>query len=112
TTQFYTCAVDHATTDDIVIGGAQDNGSWFTNSTNLTTPWVTPRGGDGAYCAIADHGSAFYFSIQQGKVMRAVLDGSGNIDSFARIDPIGAYQPLFVNPFLIDPNNNDLMYMP
>ena len=112
TTMFYTCAVDHATTDDIVIGGAQDNGSWFTNSTNLTTPWVTPRGGDGAYCAIADHGAAFYFSIQEGKVMRAVLDGSGNIDSFARIDPIGGYQPLFVNPFVIDPNNNDLMYMP
>ncbi len=40
TTMFYTCAIDHATNDNIVIGGAQDNGSWFTNSTNLYSPWV------------------------------------------------------------------------
>ena len=50
TTQFYTCAIDHATSSDIVIGGAQDNGSWFTNSANFLNPWVTPRGGDGSYC--------------------------------------------------------------
>ncbi len=111
TTMFYTCAIDHATTDNIVIGGAQDNGSWFTNNTNLTSPWVTPRGGDGSYCAIADSGKAFYFSIQNGKIMRARLDGSGNILNFARIDPIGGFGYLFVNPFVIDPNNNDIMYM-
>lgn len=112
TTMFYTCAIDHASTSNIVIGGAQDNGSWFTNSTSLTSPWVTPRGGDGSYCAIADNGSTYYFSIQNGQVMRAMLDGSGNIDSFGRIDPIGGHAPLFVNPFSLDPNNNNLMYMP
>ena len=111
TTMFYTCAVDHASTNDIVIGGAQDNGSWFTNSSVLTSPWVTPRGGDGAYCAIADSSKAYYFSIQSGKMMRAKLDAAGTVDSFARIDPIGGSGYLFVNPYTIDPNNNDLMYL-
>ena len=111
TTMFYTCAIDHASTNDIIIGGAQDNGSWFTNSTNLTTPWVTPRGGDGTYCYIADNESAYYFSIQESKIMRGKLDNSGNVDSFARIDPIGGHGYLFVNPFTIDPNNNNIMYL-
>lgn len=108
---FYTCAIDHATTSDIMIAGAQDNGSWYTNSANLTTPWITPRGGDGSYCAIADNQSAYYFSIQKGKTMRAQLDASGTVTNFARIDPIGAGNYLFINPFVLDPNNNNIMYM-
>ncbi len=108
---FYTCAIDHASTNDILIGGAQDNGSWYTNNTTLTSPWVTPRGGDGSYCAIADNSSAFYFSIQQGKMMKARLNASGAIDSFARIDPIGGSGYQFVNPFTLDPNNTDMMYL-
>ncbi|HEU4718347.1 MAG TPA: T9SS type A sorting domain-containing protein [Bacteroidia bacterium] len=112
TSMFYTVAVDHATPgNDIVIGGAQDNGSWWTNTTNLTTPWVSPRSGDGSYCAIADNQSAYYFSIQNGKMMRALLDGSGNVTSFARIDPIGGKGYQFINPFVIDPNNNNIMYL-
>ncbi len=110
-TMFYSCAIDHASESNIVIGGAQDNGSWFTNSTNLTTPWVTPRGGDGSFCAIADNSKAYYFSIQDGKIMKGRLDNLGNVDSFARIDPIGGRGYLFVNPFILDPNNNDIMYM-
>ena len=38
TSMFYTVAIDHATSgNDIVVGGAQDNGSWFTNNTNAFT---------------------------------------------------------------------------
>ncbi|HTL81442.1 MAG TPA: T9SS type A sorting domain-containing protein [Bacteroidia bacterium] len=112
TSMFYTCAIDHGTAgNNIVIGGAQDNGSWYTNNTNLTTPWVTPRGGDGSYCAIQDGQSNYYFSIQNGKTMKATLDGSGNVTSFARIDPIGGTKYQFINPFVLDPNNQDIMYM-
>ena len=110
-TMFYTCAIDHATTDNIVIGGAQDNGTWYTNSASSTSPWVMPRGGDGSYCAIADSGKAFYFSIQSGRMMRAVVNASGGLDSFARIDPIGGHGYLFVNPYILDPNDNDIMYL-
>lgn len=108
---FYSCAIDHAETNDIVIGGAQDNGSWYTNSSSGTAPWVTPRGGDGSYCAIADHGSVYYFSIQNGKMMKAKLNASGGVDSFARIDPIGGKGYQFINPYVLDPNNNNIMYL-
>jgi hypothetical protein len=111
TTMFYTCAIDHSSTNSVVIGGAQDNGSWYTRSSDYTEPWVTPRGGDGSYCAIADSGKAYYFSIQQGRIMRAKLNNAGAVDSFARIDPIGAHGYLFINPYALDPNNNDIMYM-
>ncbi|MEO6884281.1 MAG: T9SS type A sorting domain-containing protein, partial [Bacteroidia bacterium] len=111
-TMFYTVAVDHASPgNNIVIGGAQDNGSWYTNTANVTTPWVTPRGGDGSFCAIADNQTAYYFSIQNGKIMRATLDANGNVTNFARIDPIGGKNYLFVNPFILDPNNNNIMYL-
>ncbi|HRG57957.1 MAG TPA: T9SS type A sorting domain-containing protein [Bacteroidia bacterium] len=113
TTMFYTLAIDHGTPgNDIVIGGAQDNGSWFTNDTVLTNPWVTPRGGDGSFCAIADGRTSYYFSIQNGKMMKANVDNNGNITSYARIDPIGpgdSYE--FINPFALDPNNNNIMYL-
>ncbi len=111
TTQFYTCAIDHATSSNIVIAGAQDNGTWFINSSNPTDPWVHPRGGDGSYCAIADNASSYYFSIQNGKMMRAKVNASGVIDSFARIDPIGGENYLFINPYTLDPNNNNIMYL-
>ncbi|HET6992842.1 MAG TPA: flagellar basal body rod modification protein, partial [Bacteroidia bacterium] len=112
TSMFYTVAVDHATAgNNIIIGGAQDNGSWWTNNTTLTTPWVQPNGGDGSYCQIADNQSAYYFSIQNGKMRKEILDGSGNVTSFARIDPIGATGYQFINPFILDPNNNNIMYM-
>jgi photosystem II stability/assembly factor-like uncharacterized protein len=111
TSMFYTCAIDHASTNDILIGGAQDNGSWFTNSSSLSAPWVTPRGGDGSFCSIADYGKAYYFSIQNGKVMKGKLNNSGVVDSFARIDPAGGKGYLFINPFTMDPNDNNIMYL-
>ena len=112
TSMFYTCAIDPATANDnIIIGGAQDNGSWWTNNTNQTTPWVSPRGGDGSFCAIADGKTSYYFSIQNGKTMRAkVSNATGAIDSFSRIDPLGKHDYIFINPFMLDPTDNDKMY--
>ncbi len=112
TTMFYTIAIDHATpNNNIIIAGAQDNGTWYTNTTNLTSPWVQPRGGDGSYCAISDNQAYYYFSIQNGKMMKATLDANGNKTAYARIDPIGLKKPQFINPFILDPNNNDIMYL-
>jgi hypothetical protein len=112
TSMFYTVALDHASPgNNILIGGAQDNGSWYTNSANASTPWVHPGGGDGSYCAIADSQKAYYYSIQNGKTIKAMLDANGGVTSFRRIDPIGGKGYQFINPFVIDPNNNNIMYM-
>jgi hypothetical protein len=111
TSQFYTVAVDHGSTNDIVIGGLQDNGTYFTNSTNSTDPWTHSIDGDGSYCQISNGGQYYYFSKQNGKMAKTTVDANGNMTAYRRFDPIGATGYQFINPFVLDPNNNNLMYM-
>jgi len=111
TSQFYTVALDHGTTNDIIIGGTQDNGTWFTGSSNPLVPWVNPGLGDGSYCAIDDGHQNYYMSRQEGRIGKFSLDASGNILGLRRIDPIGGSDYLFINPFILDPNNTNRMYL-
>lgn len=112
TGQFYTIAIDHAVPNSkIVVGGLQDNGSWYTKSLNTNFPWVYTRGGDGSFCAVADSQKMFYFSSQNAKILKMQLDTNGNKLAHARIDPIGGKDYTFINPFVLDPNNNNIMYL-
>ncbi len=112
TGQFYAIAIDHATANnDIVIGGVQDNGTWFTNNLSVTTPWMQPGFGDGGCCAIDNGHNYYYMSRQEGKTEKVQLDAAGNVLNFRRMDPIGGSGYLFINPFILDPNNNEVMYM-
>ena len=111
TSQFYTIAVDHGLPSNVIIGGLQDNGTYYTRSLNSTSPWVHSIDGDGSYCQISDSGTYYYFSKQQGKMVKATVDTVGNMTAYRRIDPIGATGYRFINPFILDPNNNNLMYM-
>lgn len=111
TTQFYTVAIDHATSGDMtIIGGLQDNGTILTRSPNAKQPWTKVMGNDGATCAIADDGKSFYVSAQYGLTYRAVFDDTGSRTSFSRIEPIGSTKYVFINPFCLDPTNTNRMY--
>ncbi len=116
TTQFYTAQLspDYVNAPDIVFGGLQDNGIFWTNTSNVTTPWHMPFNGDGSWLDMSNDGQTYYLSVQEGKVIKAQLDNTGTITQFARIDPIYAsrsdYQ--FVNPFVIDRANDNIMYVP
>lgn len=112
TSQFYTIALDHGTPgSDIIIGGTQDNGTWFTNSTNPLQPWTHPGLGDGAHCAIDDGHQNYYMSRQEGRIGKFSLDASGNVIAYRRMDPIGASGYLFINPFILDRSNTNRMYL-
>lgn len=112
TSMFYTVALDHATANDsTIIGGTQDNNSWFVNSNHPETPWVTQYFGDGSYCAIANNKLSYYFSIQNGKMQKMTLDAAGTVTARRRIDPIGGKGYLFINPYVLDQNNNNIMYL-
>lgn len=108
--QFYTVAVDQAATNDIVIGGLQDNGTYYTDNLNPVNPWTHSFDGDGSYCAIGNS-QYYYFSKQLGKIYKTTLDAQGNFNAYRRIDPIGATNYRFIAPFVLDPNNNSLMYL-
>lgn len=108
--QYYTVAIEKSTTSDIIIGGLQDNGTYYTNSVNPTDPWVHSFDGDGSYCAI-DNNQNYYFSKQLGKIYKTNIDAQGNVTAYRRIDPIGATNYQFIAPFVLDPNNNNIMYL-
>ncbi|MFN6091204.1 MAG: T9SS type A sorting domain-containing protein [Bacteroidota bacterium] len=110
TSQFYTVTMDMNATDDVLMGGLQDNGTYRTTNAISTDPWTHPFDGDGSYCAIGN-GTEYYFSKQQGRIYKTHLDAQGNVTDYRRMDPIGASNYRFIAPFVLDPNNNDLMYL-
>jgi hypothetical protein len=112
TTQFYTIALDRATAgNNVLVGGTQDNSTLFVNSAVGTAPWTDVFVGDGAFCAVADGRSCYYVSAQDGFTYRLLLSSSGNLLNFTRVDPAGGSDYLFINPFVLDPVNNNIMYM-
>ncbi|WP_299312874.1 T9SS type A sorting domain-containing protein [uncultured Aquimarina sp.] len=112
TTQPYHVAFDPEPNTDDLVAGFQDNGTWFTNSTDSDAIWQSDFGGDGAYSAIADNGRTRYVSSQRGNVFRFNFDEEGVFESFSAVEPAGAAGFAFVNPFILDPNNDNIMYMP
>ena len=112
TTQFYTIALDHAANgDNLIVGGMQDNNTFLVDAANPYAEWYEILGGDGSYCAIADYKSFICASWQRGNVMR--LDNvNNNIGEYwAYLTPEGADGFLFINPFLLDPHDNRIMYL-
>jgi len=109
TTQAYVVAIDMETPGDAnIVAGFQDNGTWVTESVNGNVDWDDVGGGDGAYCAFGGQGNSLYTSSQNGFVYRLFKDAGQW--TWARVDPDGATDQLFINPFILDPNNTDMMY--
>lgn len=113
TTMFYTGTSAHDLPgSSILVGGAQDNDCLFDNSTAPTNPWTKPLFGDGSFVSIQDSAKTFYYSTQNGKMFKAKTDTiTGLVTAFNRIDPIGGSGYQFVNPFEVDPNNSNIMYL-
>jgi len=112
TTQPYHVAFDPEANSDDLVAGFQDNGTWFTNSTASDATWEEDFGGDGTYSAIADGGKTRYVSSQNGNVYRFNFDENGVYTSFSRVKPAGASGFSFINPYILDPINDNIMYMP
>lgn len=109
TTLFYTVAIDPQPGNEFLVGGLQDNGTWGTDAGNYDTPWFELTGGDGAYGAIAPGGWPFFVSSQNARTHRVSL--SNGQASWSLITPAGAEGFLFINPFVLDPNDARVMYM-
>ncbi len=115
TSQFYTVAIDEFTSgSNVVMGGTQDNGTQWCNAVNPTGNWLEPWGGDGSYCAVVNTSSSvadYFYSYQNGVVYYQGLDSAGSYSWYARLDPTGAGDYLFINPFILDPNDQNIMYL-
>lgn len=113
TGQFYTCAIEPGNTNSaFIVGGLQDNGTFFTNTLDYTKNWKHSFYGDGAYCAITRNRANYYLSWQTGKTFKFEISDEGVVQNLTRIDPTGggnAY--LFINPFILDPTSDSIMYL-
>lgn len=110
TSQLYTIAVRNTPGTTDIAGGFQDNGTFYTNSLSPSQEWTFPSTGDGSYCALTANGN--YFSRQNGDVVKVELNSSGLPVAYQRLDPIQANDNMFIHPFLVDPDNEDVMFFP
>lgn len=116
TTQFYSVGIDHATTSGDIVGGLQDNGTIFSHGSDSKSLWYDVLRGDGFACAIADS-SKFLITTKNSSytpdinIFMTTVDGQGNLKKGARIDPIGGKDFIWNTPFVLDPNDNNKLYL-
>jgi hypothetical protein len=113
TAQFYAIAI-HPTTSGspLLVGGMQDNSSQYVNSLASRSQWVRALSGDGGFCAVAQDGSTLFVSAQNGTVYRRRFsqDFSRPLGT-ALIKPSGGSGYLFINPFVLDPASDNVLYL-
>lgn len=117
TTQFYTVAIEHsARYSKEVIGGMQDNGTILAKTENIFDRWKEPLRADGFYCQIPA-GAEYYYASQNSsyqpkiRIFRVKQDENGKNLVQTRIDPIGGRDFIWNTPFMLDPNDNNKMYL-
>ena len=106
TRQYYSVAVS-PTNRDLVMGGAQDNGTNIRNDT--TTTYREVIGGDGFGVAVnSSNPQILYGTVYNSRVFRS-QDGGTNFDE---ITPnFGQSENLpFISPLTMDPNNPSVLY--
>ncbi|MFC1492430.1 T9SS type A sorting domain-containing protein [candidate division KSB1 bacterium] len=117
TTQFYTAAlVPDVPGDQRIMGGTQDNGTFYTEYADPSDDWLMAEFGDGAYCAFLDGGTRYLVSRNDGLVFLRdqISYNSGLYENplpRTMINPQYTSTPLFINPFAVDPNENDVIYL-
>ena len=114
TTQAYSIAIDPSTNgDNRILLGFQDNGNWSVNDASSTATWGEEvGGGDGAYGAIVAGENTRYHSTQNGAVVRVTGTNTLNPTTSNHVHPASASGQLFVNPFVLDKNDQKIMYYP
>lgn len=112
TTQFYAVAMEPGiTTSDVIIGGMQDNGTWFTNTDEFDSSWVEIGGGDGMYGAITENAEFYITCTQNGKMFLKEIDADGTVLAHERLDPEGGPSSYnWCNSLKLDPNNTNTLY--
>ncbi|WP_321516767.1 PKD domain-containing protein [Marinifilum fragile] len=111
TTQCYTVAIDEDTRGSkVLVSGFQDNGSWLSEDIAPTTNWQPVGSGDGSYCSLFNHGNSLLTSSQNGTTYLRHNIYDNNTYYMTRIDPEGAEGQLFINPYIVDANNSEIVY--
>ena len=111
TSQFYSISISRDVNSNAMAGGMQDNGTFLKTAPGANQPWNDIFGGDGGYAASTPEGLFWYASFQEAQIYRLTLNEQAGLTSFARVDPVGGDDYLFINPYILDPNNYNRMYL-
>lgn len=104
-TQFYRMGLS-VTNPELIIGGAQDNGTYRLNDGT----WTSVGGGDGMECAIdPEDPNIQYNSIYYGSINRT-MDGDVRFRKNILRKNKTEEEATWVTPFTIDPNNPSTLY--
>ena len=113
TTQARIASFDPSGTSNQLLAGFQDNGTWWIGgNTDIDDPWYSQYSGDGGHNAIADGSETLYVSSQKGSVYRLEFDNQNNFMSTRVTPSISSGNFGFLSPFILDHNNDNIMYMP
>ncbi len=105
--QMYTISLAPESNGTYMASGHQDNGVRFTTAGGLSNWTEFQGGGDGAFVEVAPSADdRVYVEVQNGSISSFTRNNSYNGD----IKPSGSTNPLFVNPFVLDPNSSNLLY--
>ncbi|MEM8485054.1 MAG: T9SS type A sorting domain-containing protein [Bacteroidota bacterium] len=111
--QFYSVAVDHTSEANMaLLGGTQDNGTWFVDDPDASTLGEQIWSGDGAFVSLLDDGDLRYASFQNGQIYRLTYNTSNQLTSWALVSTSLISSYLFIHPFVLDPNDSEIMYLP
>lgn len=105
-TQFYSVSIAPEAGSDLILAGAQDNGTQMGTQPGASD-WVMVYGGDGTVVEVAPApDDRLYTQYQNGNMQRQNRDGSALTD----MTPAGSANRLFVNPIALDPANSTILY--
>lgn len=106
-TQFYAAAIPSNPDDSRFMGGTQDNGTpFFTNTSSSPDSTFDISSGDGGYSFFTEN--YLFVSRQEGSIIR----WNQEINDLSYVDPLNATDQLFIHPYTIDPNDDNIMYYP
>lgn len=116
TYQYYHVALDPLTGSDIVIGGAQDNGTTVGGATENNfadnTTMISIAGGDGVAVGIArrdaDTNIQLFLGVQQGTIFTIYPNNSGR--DITPTEAPSDVKAQFVTYFYLDPDNPNNLY--
>jgi photosystem II stability/assembly factor-like uncharacterized protein len=105
-TQFYAGDIDYSN-PNVILGGAQDNGTNRTLTGNLND-WTTIYGGDGFYCLVDySNPQRVYASSQNGGLGRSTNGGSSFTGATSGLDLTYSN---WMTPYVMDKNNPLILY--
>jgi hypothetical protein len=111
-TEFVSVSVDPAS-DDVLLGGTQDNGSPKTSTATENSTWQNALGGDGGFTAINPADTNEWFAANPYvMILKCELGTNCNDDGFSQVvgpDSLGGDQGAFDTPYILDPQNSTEM---